>query len=139
MQYSAEIRWFTNKPAEEKLTNWFNANGKHFRDQPVRSDIYLLIKDLKTHGIKMREGNLEIKILRHDWGELSLPGQNIGNANLWCKYSFSLKTSDNDTEEVLEAFAGPRTIGLNSDWIRIDKQRLLIKYEIDPDKSSIKK
>ncbi|MEO5995460.1 MAG: hypothetical protein ABIN89_02090 [Chitinophagaceae bacterium] len=93
---------------------------------------------MPTHGIKIRECKLEIKALHHDWGEISIKDENKGRANMWCRYSFTLTEEGHEAKDLITAFAGIRSIGINRDWTRIDKERLLVKYSIDHENGSIK-
>lgn len=130
---------FKNPSYESILKTWYKDNGKEFTGEWDRADLYLLVNALTTHGTKLREGKLEIKVMSHDWGILDLYGNNSGKANMWTKYGFELNAGDAETSQVLRSFAGPRVIGINHDWIRIDKERLLIKYDVDPDQGVAKK
>src|SRR5690349_6007429 len=137
MYYSAEVRWFHLDPPDEKeITGWFNQYGKDFSGKWERADIYLLMDNLVTHGIKLREGKLEIKIRTHEWPSVVIARVHEGKINLWSKYGFVLQKENPEVDEVLRAFAGLRSIGLNHDWIRVDKERLLVKFEVDPDLST---
>jgi hypothetical protein len=139
MYYSAEVRWFyLDAPDEKEITAWFKQNGKDFSGRWERADIYLLVNNLTTHGIKLREGRLEIKIRTHEWPAGVIANVHGGKINLWSKYSFTLQKENPEVDEVIRAFAGLRSIGLNRDWIRVDKERLLIKFEADPDLSILR-
>jgi hypothetical protein len=139
MYYSAEARWFhLDAPDEKVITGWFKQYGKDFSGKWERADIYLLLDNLTTHGIKLREGKLEIKVRTHEWPSVTIAKLHEGKVNLWSKYSFTLQKENPEVDEVLRAFAGLRSIGLNHDWIRVDKERLLVKFEVDPDLSTLR-
>jgi hypothetical protein len=138
MEYSTEIRWFFKKDSMQEIEKWFRGSGKFLSHQPERSDYYLSAGALLTHGIKIREGKFEVKIRQHDWGQISLPNNNTGKGNMWCKYSFALK-EDEEVRHVTDAFKSFRSVGLNKDWIRVDKKRMVVRYLFDPDNSSVSK
>ncbi len=124
--HSAEIRWFSDE-AEAMETIFRNLpfqNPRHGNDtfppQPERTDYYLKT-GLLSIGIKVREGNHEIK-LKSDKNEFV---QEIGNIEHWSKWSSSeelniLNTIDN---------------ALLADWIAVNKKRFLKVYEVKKDKS----
>ena len=137
MQYSAEMRWFPDyETCTRSILPWFNTHGKSFKGNS-RSDLYLATKNLPTHGIKLRDGRLEIKVLHHDWGEIAINDKNRGRANMWCKYAFNMNPEDAEPGEIVSAFTGSRSIGINQDWILFNKERLQVTYAINAGKATI--
>jgi len=139
MEYSAEIRWFFDDRSMTEIEAWFDNNRSFLSDQPKRTDYYLHADNLLTHGIKIRDGRFEVKIQQHDWGQISLVNHNAGKGNMWCKYSFALEEGDEEMRHIADAFKDLRSVGLNQEWIRVDKKRRQIKYLIDPEKALVNK
>lgn len=140
MVYSAEVRWFFDSLSRaEGLENWFKANGLHFAGQWDRADIYLQQKDLMTHSVKIREGKLEVKVMQEAGTVLTLANGNAGVTNSWVKYSFELKESDTENQALLQAVSKSPEKEESNTWLRIDKERLLLKYAIDTANQSFKK
>lgn len=117
---SAEIRWFIKGKIPTTVFDWFIGLNNNYVNQPERTDHYLVLKSDDSLGIKLREGNVEIKQLKQFIGNIS-PGNNInGNAEKWIKWSFELDQAKN----IL-----PKGV-LNNDWLAITKNRILVNYGI---------
>ncbi len=137
MFYSAETRWFFKTPTEvATIENWFNGHHQFFTDQWSRSDIYLWQPGLNNHSVKIREGKVEVKILLADRGVVQLDTANSGIVNDWIKYSFELKETDKENEVLLRKFNQPDVVKENR-WLRVDKERLLIKFSLDQHQNTI--
>ncbi|QMU26825.1 hypothetical protein [Adhaeribacter radiodurans] len=132
MVYSSEIRWFFNSLSEvSPVQKWFNTQQKFFSGQWDRADIYLWQPDLKTHSVKIREGKIEVKILLIDRGVVTINHKSSGIGNDWVKYSFELKESDAENKALLEQFSQTTVETNESLWVRVDKERLLVKFSLD--------
>ena len=132
MVYSSEIRWFFHNQSEvSEIENWFNRQGQSFTGNWQRADIYLWQNNLKSHSVKIREGKVEVKILQSDRGEANLPGSNTGKINDWVKYSFDLNKSDEENKNLIQALGGSVTHDQDANWIKVDKERLLLKYAVN--------
>ncbi|PSR54286.1 hypothetical protein AHMF7605_12525 [Adhaeribacter arboris] len=132
MVYSSEIRWFFNALAEvSTIEKWFNAQQKFFSGQWGRADIYLRQADLRTHSVKIREGKVEVKVLLQDRGVVTIPSTNSGLGNDWVKYSFELKETDAENKALLEQFSQPLAETKENLWVRVEKERLLVKYSLN--------
>lgn len=138
MVYSAEMRWFfKNRSDIELIEAWFNAHELFFADKWDRGDIYLWQPDLNKLSFKIREGKVEAKILLADRGVLPLTFINSGIANDWVKYSFGLQESDEENQNLLQQFSEQQWDTNKQLWVRVDKERLLIKFSVDPEKNSL--
>lgn len=73
-------------------------------------------------GIKLREGQLQPKLLERDRGLQSL-GPVRGRVQQWAKWSLAMPESDAPDESLL---AG-------TGWLAVDKRRVLRYYRCDPD------
>ncbi|RDC63834.1 hypothetical protein [Adhaeribacter pallidiroseus] len=136
MVYSAEIRWFfKNRTETESIEHWFNAHQQFFTDKWDRADIYLWQPGLSKIGVKIREGKVEVKILLAERGVVPLMNANSGLANDWVKYSFGLLESDAENLNLLQQFSEQPLNSNEQLWVRVDKERLLIKMGINPDNS----
>ena len=140
MVYSAEIRWFfKNKFEVELIEKWFNSQSQVFADKWDRADIYLWQPGLDKVGIKIREGKVEVKVLLADRGEVPFSNHNAGLVNDWVKYSFGLQESDAENQNLLHQFSAGK---LNTDkplWVRVDKERLLLKFSVNPADKSVQR
>ena len=137
MKYSAESRWFyETSPADEVIIAWFASHGQLLTEGAKRSDLYL-VNNMPSKSIKLREGKLEVKINAHNWDDEELHG-NYTRSNSWKKYSFVLEEDDEDAAQVLRDFAGPRSIGVNHDWMRLDKTRMIVNYLTVPESGTFR-
>jgi hypothetical protein len=137
MKYSAESRWFyETSPADEAIIAWFAGHGQLLTEGAHRTDLYL-INHMPSKSIKLREGRVEVKINVHNWEE-ELRHDNFTRSNSWKKYSFVLEKDDEDAAQVLRDFAGLRSIGVNHDWIRLDKERMTVSYVTVPESGTFR-
>ena len=138
MVYSAEVRWFFgNKTDVAVIEAWFNTHQQFFANKWSRADIYLWQPDLHTHSVKIREGKVEVKVLLQDRGVVSLPDENTGIANDWVKYSFELKENEEENTALLQQFNGSAPQHKEYNWLKVDKERLLVKFALHYDPESI--
>ncbi len=111
---SAEIRWFSKE--RDKLLEFYVSlpeTGKGMQE-PARSDLYLK-NGLVNTGVKIREGNHEIKVKLHD-DVLT----EIGRIEHWAKWSYVEKRNIFNTIDE----------GHLEEWMRIDKQRYKKNYVV---------
>ncbi|MDQ4141861.1 MAG: hypothetical protein M3142_15240, partial [Bacteroidota bacterium] len=54
-----------------------------------------------------------------------------GISNDWVKYSFELNESDAENKTLLEQFSQQSEEIEENLWVRVDKERLLVKYSLD--------
>lgn len=132
MVYSAEIRWFFVAEAEVAiLQEWFKSYKQFFTGNWSRADYYLWQPNIKTTGVKLREGKLEIKILLAGQKELPIGSINSGITNNWVKYSFNLPDSDEESNKLLAQFSSQPVSTRDDCWVRVDKERLLVKFSLE--------
>lgn len=137
MKYTAESRWFyETSPADDAIQNWFASHGQHLTGSSKRTDLYL-VNNSPAKSIKIREGKLEVKINAHNWDE-EIVDANFVRSNSWKKYSFVLEKDDDDASQVLQDFASVRSIGVNHDWIRLDKERITVNYSTIPESDTFR-
>lgn len=138
MVYSAEIRWFFEAKSEVvAIEKWFNTQHQFFTGKWGRADIYLWQAGLRSHSVKIREGKLEVKILQADRGAIAVGATNSGNSNDWVKYSFGLKETDEENQALLRQFSQSTTAAKEILWLRVEKERLLIKFSLDPPENNL--
>jgi len=115
---SAEVRWFKEGEIPFPVLEWFTA-GTHHKVFPARTDKYLLFSHAAQAGVKIREGNFEIKTRVEELGVLEIKQLIKGKKELWEKWT----QSDLDVK-------GP---GENPRWLGIQKRRILRKLELQED------
>ena len=119
MYNTIESRWFSLGEVPVALLNWFNACPGTVEHQPLRRDLYLPLGEGDGLGVKVRDGDLEIKQRRQQHGQIQLSGTVFGLVEEWTKWRFPL--------------AEPETPILNSGsdaWLAVDKQRQLRRYQV---------
>jgi hypothetical protein len=114
MMPSVEARWFIAGPLPEKLRTWFEQGMIAAADRKIRTDHYLLLPGIASIGVKLREGNFEVKRRDADFGLAPIGSRATGRLGLWRKWSFTL------VDKVEKA--------PDSHWCSIEKKRLLRKY-----------
>lgn len=130
MIQSCEVRWFFDS-APEAVLIWFERRGQHFskEEQAGRCDFYLVSGAVRNDlGIKLREGNLEIKERTTEFGAHTFSASAEGRVEAWRKWSFKLAhTREGGTDEVLHI---TRQDVHNSAWVPVGKDRLQVILEI---------
>jgi predicted 3-demethylubiquinone-9 3-methyltransferase (glyoxalase superfamily) len=139
MQNSTETRWILSETEFEVISNWFAQHKLQFDKQDLftRQDYYLKLLKNSTLGIKIREpktnanGNseskLEIKIMTNNFSAQKFNNGNQGIVNSWSKFSFETVENELETQKIINSFT---TNQHNDSWIKIDKDRLLLKYDV---------
>ena len=129
MEQSLEIRWFyKHHKIVQPIFDWFHAIGGD-KDNPItkRTDYYLNEFDKGKLGIKLRDGQLEIKqriaaISNHD-----NPWHNKGIIEVYDKCEFNIAKDDKFSDQIIK--------GENhEDWIALTKERKIIKVTADENK-----
>lgn len=124
---SIEIRWFLNEPETRKIAlDWFQKIGGKLDNPEVRTDFYLPRTFGSLLGVKLRnydnEPNVEIK---EKLGTIEVPEANgFGIIEKWKKWSFKLIEADKTAEPIISE---------KVKWVKIEKSRSMIKYQILPD------
>jgi hypothetical protein len=119
MTNSAEIRWFFQGIINNNILGYFRDKHVVFKEEPPRTDWYLKKND-KFSSIKLRNGNLEVKKLSGTIDGFQINHSISGNAEKWVKFIFG---SGNGGE------ARNIAAGNYPDWIRVDKQRSIVRFE----------
>lgn len=122
MYKSKEIRWFSNHE-EKQITNWFDSKGMSFEKVNSRTDFYLPLKRKNDIGIKLREGNIEVKhrIPKPELHNLSKHA--VGYIEDWIKWSFAAADNDRLSNLIIHEKA--------HDWFEVYKERMGVKLTHD--------
>jgi hypothetical protein len=112
-----EVRWFLREGHPDAATAWFRAEDDLVRADR-RTDYYLNLF-LEQLGIKLREGNLEIKLREKDLGIRKFTSGVAGRCGLWRK--LSLPIADEAVETLPDM--DPRW------WVSITKERQLRLFD----------
>jgi hypothetical protein len=120
MLSTLEVRWFKKGKIPEDMQAWFRNLEGDLSEQKVRTDFYLRMNDNDGLGIKLREGRIEIKKRKQNFGKLRLDSGLAGIFESWEKWGFNVADSSMDHENI----ADPNY------WIAVRKQRLLRKYDL---------
>ncbi|MCH4823321.1 hypothetical protein ML462_09045 [Gramella lutea] len=126
---SREIRWFysTELKAVEK---WFMDNGHTFENAIPRTDYYLPLKNQDDIGIKLREGNVEIKQRISRSKTENITRMSEGNFENYIKWSFSSAEKDGLFQEIIE--------GEKYNWLGVRKERIGYKLKENQNGSIIR-
>ncbi len=121
MYLTLEVRWFYPGPLPGQLVAWLDRLGRLPAAQPPRKDHYLRLAGHPTMGIKLREGNIEVKTRLGEPQEVQLGPRAVGGLALWRKWSFPLAPDAAPLERLLV----PGTA-----WIPVTKERRLQRYRL---------
>lgn len=126
---SREIRWFY--PTELKsVEKWFMDNGYTFENADPRTDYYLPLKNQDDIGIKLREGNVEIKQRIARTKKENISELANGYFENYIKWSFSSAEKDPLFQEIIE--------GEKFNWLWVRKERVGYKLKENQNGSIIR-
>jgi hypothetical protein len=120
--HSTETRWICKGELPDGLLAWF-AQPLHRREK-CRKDIYLRLDGCATTGVKLRQGNFEIKGLSVPPQVIVLGPEIIGLFDSWIKWSLT-------ADEVVERFG--EALCSDAPTISVGKKRWLRKISLDRD------
>lgn len=129
MYKSKEIRWFSNSE-DEAISKWFEENGFSFENANARTDYYLPLKDQDDTGIKLREGNIEIKQLISRSEKEKLVKSVKGYFENYIKWSFTSAEDDPLFREIIEEE--------KYHWLGVRKERIGFKLKENQNGSIIR-
>lgn len=117
---SREIRWFT-QTEDSAISKWFARNGQTFANTESRTDFYLPLPGKEDIGIKLREGNIEIKqrINQPEKGKISASAE--GYFEDYIKWSFSTADEDELSREIIQKN--------RYEWLKVRKERMGFKLQ----------
>jgi len=124
---SIEIRWFLNEPEAKKTAiEWFKKIGGKLDNPEVRTDYYLPRSFGNSIGLKLRTfKNIPKVEIKEKLETIEFPDvKGIGIVEVWNKWRFTLDAKDETSADITED---------KSEWVKMEKSRSFIKYEILPD------
>lgn len=118
MYPTQELRWFFKQDVVF-IRKWFEQNHQmYFSKTALRNDYYLPQPGKKNMGIKLREGNIEVKTL-HSREKTKIGKISAGYLEGWTKWSFKIDTSD----ELVKKIVDQHKFG----WLKTTKTRMGFK------------
>ena len=106
---TTEVRWFFQGFIPTEVQDWFDGFAKPIV-QPVRTDLYLPGLDASI-GIKLREGNLEVKHRTAVHGVVDFSRNVSGLVESWVKWGFEVQDE-------------------NLPWVRVQKNRQIFYFTV---------
>lgn len=128
MYLTLEVRWFYRQPLPGRLLAWLEARSLLPARQPARQDHYLLLEGQAGLGIKLREGNVEVKQRLEEPREIEVGPGAVGRVARWRKWSFPLASGAAPGAAPLEELLVPRPA-----WLAVEKERRLQRYRLEDD------
>lgn len=116
MVASTEIRWFFTGRLPSAMEKWFQS--MEAASESTRTDYYLRYADNTSLGVKLREGQMQLKYKTEDIGPRKIDKAE-GIVEAYEKWSFP---ADEQPEWEL-MMKDPKR------WIAIDKTRMMLKFE----------
>jgi predicted component of type VI protein secretion system len=80
-----EVRWFYPGELPAEISNWFETVGEHLENIDTRSDFYLQSSSPDV-GVKLRQGNLEVKYRQQELGQFTIDGMADSRIEQWSKW-----------------------------------------------------
>lgn len=115
MYRSAEVRWFLQDDLPGAVIEWFETGGR-VRNEPERTDEYLVLPGCATTSVKFRGGRFEVKAQTEPPVPVHFPNACSGLRDAWVKWSSDRIDVDNLRDQV----ARPE-----DEWISVSKSRRL--------------
>ena len=122
MYKSKEIRWFFKEP-NQMIEDWISKHDSTLAKAEERTDFYLPLPDKDDLTVKLREGNIELKMRQGQPALHALTPTAIGKLEQWVKWSFDVNKQDSLVTDIL----GANT----SKWIKVAKTRIGVKLVKD--------
>jgi hypothetical protein len=121
---TVEVRWFYRGQVPLEVEAWFHQGAGRVEIHASREDHYLRLRDTYELGIKLRQGQIEIKqrVLRP--GLVRFHERVSGIVEHWRKWSFQLA----EPYTALSSIAVP-----TASWIPVRKERMLRTYRLTID------
>ena len=130
MLITVELRWFYLGTIPEAIAGWFQQPelGKPLKPSSEREDTYLLVPGHEYLGLKLRQGNLEVKLRQAELGVQSLATSWQGRVEQWVKWSA-------DSSDPIVAM-GEQSIAQGT-WVSVQKRRSQRRYEVSPNQTCV--
>lgn len=123
MYLTLEVRWFYPGPPLDQVVDWLEARACLPAAEPPRRDHYLRLGGQPSLGIKLRQGNVEVKTRLEDPRALEVGPGAVGRVARWRKWSFPLAQQAGPLERLLVPAPA---------WIAVDKERRIQRYRLAP-------
>jgi hypothetical protein len=114
---SIELRWFYRGSLPDEIANWFDTLGEPLVAAEPRSDFYLQSSSPDL-GVKIRQGNLEVKHLQQQFGKIEVASFGESSVEQWSKWICTNRTARSPA-------AGKQG------WIQVDKLRQQRLYQVE--------
>ena len=107
-----EVRWFYQGALPDEIGKWFDTVGERLENIDTRSDVYLQ-SSAPDIGVKLRQGNLEVKYRQQELGQFAIDGMGNSRIEQWSKWI------------CMDDGAGltPTKLADKSGWLKVDKIR----------------
>ncbi len=112
--HSSEIRWFFRDGPRSEVDQWFSSCAMAVTEPP-RVDNYIILPRCKTAGVKIRQGNIEVKAQTQNSELLEISDRVGGFQDAWVKWSRPAANPD-------AVFAAP---SIPECWACVEKARVL--------------
>ncbi len=120
MLHSAEVRWFLLGSVPIQTVYWFDPTSSLSPEE--RTDRYLVFPGCESVGVKVRQGNFEIKALRGAAETTWFPGSVSGRTDCWVKWSYNGPAA----EAWIETLAGE-----SEGWVDVAKVRWQRRFALE--------
>ena len=125
MYLTLEVRWFYPGPLPGRVLEALQARSCLPALLPARRDHYLLLEGEPALGIKLREGNVEVKQRQEAPRQVEVGPGAVGWVARWRKWSFPLVQGGAPNAAPLEHLLVPA-----SAWVAVEKKRRLQRYRL---------
>ncbi|WP_336516644.1 hypothetical protein [Pollutibacter soli] len=129
MDVSSEMRWFATF-CDLKIVDWFAIHGFDIDAVEPRTDYYLVTNLKEDLGIKLREGNIELKQRRSRSAAVNVTENVAGYIEEWEKWSFNIGSTDTESKSIL--------YNDSRQWVPLGKKRIQVKADEDGRLTQIK-
>lgn len=126
MHPTLEMRWFLKGQLPADLHSWFTEATTLPLESETRADWYLCLPN-RNLGIKLRQGNLEIKRRLEKQGRSKLAKRVRGKLEQWVKWHFAIEVG---SDFAFDFSSGHSTFQHSGLWLRVNKKRWCKHYTI---------
>jgi hypothetical protein len=112
-----ELRWFYRGHVPAEIANWFDTLGGVRSPADTRTDFYLQSSSPDI-GVKIRQGNLEVKHLQQQFDKIDIDGWSESKVEQWSKWICHDRSAHSPATE-------------KSGWIQVDKVRQQRFYRVE--------
>nr|WP_290225844.1 hypothetical protein [Trichocoleus desertorum] len=130
MLITTEVRWFHLGTIPDAIAQWFQQAelGQYLAPPMERQDTYLLVPRHEYLGLKLRQGNLEVKLRQAELGVQNFDSGWQGKVEQWVKWS---------GDSSCQSLAGGEQSLAQGTWINVQKVRSQRQYEVLPNRTCV--